>query len=296
MSKFIVPALACALALPALPASAEKVGNVGAANVAAFGTPPSASRHALAVGLGVEKGERIDTSSEGNAQIVFNDTSTMTVGRNSSVVIDDFAYRGGEGGAQGVRMAKGVMRFVGGGVSHASGAGLRTPTAAIGVRGGSVLLRIGGACGTLVVHQVGIVVVNGAHGTSQTLNRPGFGVCASENGVSEPFRVSGATIAEITDAMASRGGQVGGARRLPRNEDAAFALGDHAPASVELPPGLDALAPVWAGNALVQSRANVDNQPAPPVPASTASPPPWGEGPPPGEGGEGEGPPPNNNR
>lgn len=275
MTKFIAPALACLLFLPS-PAAAERVGNVGAANAAAFGTPPQASRRALAVGLGVEKGERIDTANEGNAQIVFDDSSTMTVGRNSSVIIDDFAYQGG-GGSQGVRFAKGVMRFVGGNVSHQSGAVLRTPTAAIGVRGGSVLMRIGGDCGTLVVHQVGIVRVDGAHGTSQILNRPGFGVCANADGVSEPFRVSGQTIADITAEMASQGRQRGGARHLPSNEDAAVALGDHAPASVDLPPGLEALAPVWAGNALVQSRANVENQPAPqPSPPVDARPP--GEG------------------
>jgi hypothetical protein len=285
MDKFLLPALACLLTLPAPPAAAERVGNVGAANAAAFGTPPAASRHALAVGLGVDKGERIDTTNDGNAQIVFNDSSTLTVGRNSAVVIDDFAYHGA-GGNQGVRFAKGVMRFVGGGVSHQSGANLQTPTAAIGVRGGSVLMRIGGDCGTLVVHQVGVVQVNGANGTSQTLNRPGFGVCANENGVSEPFRVSGQTIAEITAEMASHGHQRGGAHHLPGNEAAAVALGDHAPASVQPPPGLDALGPVWAGNALVQSRANVDNQPAPPL--AVAPPPPpneGGEGPP-NEGGE----------
>jgi hypothetical protein len=264
MNRFLVPALVCALAFPA--GAAERVGNVGAANSAAFGTPPSAGRHALAVGLGVERGERIDTSQEGNAQIVFDDTSTMTVGHNSSVTIDDFTY-GGAGGSQGVRLAKGVLRFVGGGVSHQSGASVRTPTAAVGVRGGSFLMRQGGECGTLVVHQVGIVRVDGAMGSSQILNRPGFGVCANESGVSEPFRVSGETIAAITAEMASHGRQRGGAHRQPANEAAAVALGDHAPSSVQPPPGLDALGPVWAGNALVQSRANVDNQPAPPPPA-----------------------------
>jgi hypothetical protein len=65
--------------------------------------------------------------------------------------------------------------------------------------------------------------------------------------------------------MASVGGQSGGAKRKPRNEEANLALGNDRPASVEPPPGLDALGPVWAGNALVQSQANVENQPSPPV-------------------------------
>jgi hypothetical protein len=91
MNRLLASALSCALALPSVPTmAAERVGNVGAVNAAAFGTPPVAARRALAVGLGVEKGERIDTSGEGNAQITFNDSSTLTVGRNSSVTIDDF--------------------------------------------------------------------------------------------------------------------------------------------------------------------------------------------------------------
>jgi hypothetical protein len=265
MSKLSFP-LAFALAWTVAPAVAEYVGNVGAANPAAFGTPPGAVRRPLLVGLGVEMGERIDTANEGNAQIIFNDSSTLTVGRNSSLAIDEFVYQGGRG-SQGVRLAKGVMRFVGGGVSHVSGAKLKTPTADVGVRGGSVLARIGGECGTLIVHQVGVVEVTGAGG-SQTLTRPGFGVCATAAGVSEPFRVPAAAIVAITAEMASHHGQNGGARRKHVDESAGM-LGDHAPPDVQPSPGLEALAPVWAGDAIVQSNANVNNQPSP-----TPSPPP----------------------
>jgi hypothetical protein len=256
-----VLALSLGFAVAALPATAEKVGNVGAVNVSAHGTPPGAARHALSVGLGVEKRERIDTTTEGSAQIVFNDSSTMTVGRNSSVVVDDFVYSGSSG-SQGVTVAKGVMRFVGGGVSHDSGATLKTPTASIGLRGGSVMVSVGGECGALVVHQYGISVVTGGGGDSQTLNRPGFGVCARSGGVSEPFRVPPDVIASLIAQMASQNGQSGGARKKPSNTEANFELGNDRPASVEAPPGLEALGPVWAGNALVQSHANVVNQPS----------------------------------
>jgi hypothetical protein len=264
-TRFSILALAslAGLVVAVGPAAAEKVGNVGAVNVSAHGTPPGAAKHVLAVGLGVEKRERIETSTDGSAQIVFNDTSTMTVGRNSSVVIDDFVYTGG-GGSQGVSIAKGVMRFVGGGVSHGSGASVKTPTASIGVRGGSVLVRVGGECGTLVFHQIGTAHVVGANGDTQTLNRAGFGVCARSDGLSEPFRVPAETIAAMSAQMASQAGQSGGVKNKPRNQSANLALGDDRPPSVEPPPGLDALGPVWAGNAIVQSRANVENQPVPP--------------------------------
>lgn len=263
MKKFSAAATT-ALALVTGPALADNVGNVGAVNQSAHGTPPGAAKRSLSVGLGVQRRERIETSPYGSAQIVFNDTSTMTVGRNSAVTVDDFVYSRGGGGQQGVSMAKGVMRFVGGGVSHEGGTRLRTPTASIGVRGGTALVRIGGSCGTLVVHQYGFIDVGG-----QALTRPGYGVCAPSGGpVSEPFLVPPETIAEIIAALESGKRQRGGAKREPTNEEANLALGNDRPPDVVSPPGLDALGPVWFGNALVQSRANVDNQPAPlPTPA-----------------------------
>ena len=246
----------CGGLLAAAPAFAENVGNVGAVNQSAHGTPPGAATRSLSLGLGVQKRERIETSPEGSAQIVFSDTSTMTIGRNSAVTIDDFVYSGG-GGKQGVSMAKGVMRFVGGGVSHESGARLRTPTASIGVRGGSAMVQTGGQCGTLVVHQYGVVDVGG-----QTLTRPGYGVCAPAGGpVSELFKVPPETIAAMTAALESGKKQRGGAKTQPTSEEANLFLGHAPPPDVVDPPGLDALNPFWAGNALVQSRANADNQP-----------------------------------
>jgi hypothetical protein len=271
MKNVSILALAAVGAFACLPANAEKVGNVGAVNVAAHGTPPGAAKRPLSVGLGVEKRERIETAAEGSAQIVFNDSSTMTVGRNSSVVIDDFVYNG-SGGSQGVSVAKGVMRFVGGGVSHGSGANFKTPTASIGVRGGSFMVLLGGECEALVYHQNGVTEVAGVQGDSQILNRPGFGVCARSSGVSEPFRVPPEIVAAMNAQMASRGGQSGGVKKKPNNEEADLLLGHDRAPSIEQPPGLDALGPVWAGNAIVRSQANVENQPFPPPPEAPSLP------------------------
>lgn len=266
MRNVSVLALAAIGVLACFPAKAEKVGNIGAVNVAAHGTPPGAAKHPLSVGLGVEKRERIETAGDGSAQIVFNDSSTMTVGRSSSVVIDDFVYNGSSG-SQGVSLAKGVMRFVGGGVSHGSGAEFKTPTASIGLRGGSIMVRLDGECEALIYHQYGVTEVVGVQGDSQVLNRPGFGVCARSSGVSEPFRVPPEIVAAMNAQLASLKGQSGGARKKPREEEAELLLGHDRAPSVEPPPGLDALGPVWAGNALVQSGANVENQPFPLPPA-----------------------------
>jgi hypothetical protein len=238
------------------PALAENVGNVGAVNQSAHGTPPGAAKRSLSVGLGVQKRERIETSPQGSAQIVFNDTSTMTVGRNSAVTVDDFVYSGGRG-QQGVSLAKGVMRFVGGGVSHEGGTRLRTPTASIGVRGGTAMVQVTSS-GTLVVHQYGVTQVGG-----QTLTQAGYGVFVSNNGqVSEPFLVPPETIAQMIAALESGKKQHGGVKQTPTSEEANLMLGGAPPQNVVSSPGLDALGPMWAGNAIVQSQTNVQNQPA----------------------------------
>ena len=253
----------------ACPARAEKVGAVGAVNQSAQGTPPGASARALSVGNGIENRERIETSASGSAQIVFNDTSTMTVGRNSAVTIDEFVYNGA-GGRQGVSLAKGVMRFVGGGVSHEGGAGVRTPTASIGVRGGSIMARVGGQCATLVVHQYGRVTVTGAQ-NEQVLTRSGFGVCVDASGVvSEPYRVPASVVAEMSLQMRSDGKQTGGVSRPPQNREADLGLYQDRTPDFGPTAGLDVVMPQWAGNAIVQSGANAGNQPAP-TPAPAAS-------------------------
>lgn len=259
--------LASCLFLAAGAARAETVGNVGAVNKNAHGTPPGAAAHPLAIGLGVAKRERIETTGEGSAQIVFRDTSTMTIGRNSAVTIDDFVYDSNASrGAQGVSVAKGVLRFVGGGVSHESGAKLNTPTASIGVRGGTALVKVGGECGTLVVIQHGVATVSNAT-SSEILSRSGYGVCAPADGpISTPYPVPGNEIANLNLQLASTGAQTGGVINPPKNPRAHQRLGDSRPPNDVPGPGLDDLNMIWAGGSIVQSRANEANQPAPPPP------------------------------
>jgi hypothetical protein len=260
--------LLATLAQASAGARAETVGNVGAANQSARGTPPGQSGHTLTLGGSVANRERIETSADGSAQIVFLDTSTMTVGRNSAVTVDHFVYNGNAGaGAQGLSLAKGVMRFVGGGVSHSSGAQVKTPSASIGVRGGAALVSLGGECGALVILQNGVVTVSNASDTT-TLTRAGYGVCAPADGgaIPEATLISASTIAALNARLVSKGRQTAGAVTQPDDPDARRKLG-HERAPDETPfTGLDLLAPVWGGDAIVRSHAGVINQPTTPPP------------------------------
>lgn len=127
--KILLPILVAATTLLAGTAFAELVGNVGAVNQSAEGAPPGGGAHKLSIGAGVEARERITTSAQGSAQIVFRDQSTMTVGRGSSITINKFVYNGNQSaGAQAATLSKGALRFVGGAVSHTEGAKIETPS------------------------------------------------------------------------------------------------------------------------------------------------------------------------
>jgi hypothetical protein len=261
-------ALSACFSLLAFGAAAEKVGSVGAVNQTARGAAPGATAQVLSLGSGIVDRERVETSGDGNAQIVFLDSSTLTIGRNTAVTIDRFVYSGAAGsGQQAISAAKGVLRFVGGGVSHGGGASLTTPAATIGVRGGTALVSLEEPnCGTLIADQYGELTIV-AGGRRIVLRRPGVAVCVALDGLSEPFRISAEQIARLNATLGSSGGQHGGAKRRPTNQEASNALGDERPPAdlVARNGGLDYLGAFWGGDELARSRAQSLHQPLPPV-------------------------------
>lgn len=130
-------------ALWATSADAQNYGRVGAVNNDATGTPPGSATRKLAVGSGVVVKERVRTSSSGSTQLQFPDQSTLNIGSNSDIVIDQFVYDpSAKTGSMVAKAAKGVLRYVGGQISHNSGATINTPSAAIGIRGGIVTVML----------------------------------------------------------------------------------------------------------------------------------------------------------
>ncbi len=85
--------------------------------------------------------ERIETDGSGSLQVMFVDKSSLTIGPNSNLVIDQFVYNAGGGTGQfAASLTKGAVRFVGGQISHTAGATINTPSATIGIRGGAALI------------------------------------------------------------------------------------------------------------------------------------------------------------
>jgi hypothetical protein len=89
LASLILP-MAIAMCHPAM--ADERVGVNSAVNPAGTGTPPSGSPRQLMIGQDVIFKERVNTEAAGQTQILFLDQSSMSVGPNSDLTIDEFVY------------------------------------------------------------------------------------------------------------------------------------------------------------------------------------------------------------
>jgi hypothetical protein len=200
-----VAAAVATLAAASDGAAAQTVGAAGAVNPQTHG-----GDRVLQVGSSIIFRERITTSTSGSTQIMFVDKTTLSVGPNSNILIDEFVYNPNTGsGRMTVTLTKGALRMVGGNVTHSQGATIKTPVATIGVRG-AVMTAIHDAGGTQAINHFGTVTVTSG-GASQTITRSGYGVfvktAGSPPGSPEPAKNIGA----VTSLLTSTTGQNGGA-------------------------------------------------------------------------------------
>ncbi|MGP0061326.1 MAG: FecR domain-containing protein [Beijerinckiaceae bacterium] len=263
MFRFMYAAIAICLpaacALVATTAGAQDVGNIGAANPRAVGTPPGAAARELAIGERVVNKERILTTEAGTAQVTFIDRTTLNIGRNSSVTIDKFLYDSQAGvGEFAASMSKGVMRFVGGQISHSSGATVTTPVATIGVRGGTTIILFRASGGIIVIGHSGVIDVANAV-SRQTNLRPGYAIQVNGRNVviGEAFPVPPEILAEANARLTSRVGQMGGARILPTDTLAArYGIGTGRLAEdPRTAPGLDTVGLLNLGDFFIANRS-----------------------------------------
>jgi hypothetical protein len=140
-------------------------------------------------------------------------------------VIDRFVYNPATTKGQlAITLGKGVLRVVGGVATHSEGAIIRTPVAAIGLRGGIAIISHSGAKGTQAILGFGHMSVTtlcggGGNCTPNTVqvSRPGFGVTvAGFNGPPpSPSRASSQQLAQSNSQLGSHRGQTGGATQQP---------------------------------------------------------------------------------
>jgi hypothetical protein len=296
--------LLTAVALPPQASAQQNVGRVGAVNPASTGTPPGAAPRTLVIGADVLHMERIQTSSAGSTQVVFPDTSTLNVGRDSNIVIDEYVYNPNAGtGSMVASIGKGVMRFVGGQISHTQGMQVKTPVATLGVRGGVVTVvyplpasiasldaNIAGCKGQLVMGHVGAITLRNS--VNAVAVRPGFAACVNSvnERIGEPFRIPDLLLQRVMALLTSSPGQTGGAVNLPTDRmTAREGLGGTILNDPARPPGSDPLgytAIHQGGDALVRNQSQTNQTqnifvPPPPPPTPPSPPPATPPSPPP---------------
>ncbi|HJU19890.1 MAG TPA: hypothetical protein VJ770_25845 [Stellaceae bacterium] len=201
-------------------AAQQRVGVNGAVNVEATGIPPNAPPRRLVIGQPVIFNEHVTTNRLGQTQILFVDASSMSIGPNSDLVIDQFVYNPSTGtGRMAANLARGIFRYIGGKLSkEPNGVSMTTPAATIGIRGGVLLVDVTPAGRIEVIFEYGGgVTVTGLNGVSQTIIRPGYEVVVAGPGASPsaPFPAPPGTTARLLAALDGRPGANGGATVIP---------------------------------------------------------------------------------
>jgi hypothetical protein len=193
-SRLSAAIVVAGLALAATPANAQVVGTTSAVNP----TSTSAGR-TLTLGAQIIHDDRIRTDAKASLQLLFIDRTSMSIGPNSDVIIDDYVFdTKANAGKLTVSLGKGLLRFIGGQITHSGEANIKTPSALIGIRGGAAQVSVGSQ-GTQAVFLggnspgAGITVTpiamagSGAAGSSGrpvTITTPGYGTTVSNAGVS----------------------------------------------------------------------------------------------------------------
>ncbi len=249
------PILALALgALAVSPgqAAAQTVGTVGAVTPLSLGTPPGEKTRNMVIGARVIANELIQTGGEGTLNVLFLDRTSLSIGRNSTLVIDKYVYDPATGkGVMTATMARGVMRFIGGQISHTTGVKVLTPVATIGVRGGMMTVSVGPGGVSVMSHYGHIDVANDAG--HQLLLRSGFTVHVS--GRHDFIASPGQTSLQALDAnyAALSGGKGGDGLS---DSAAHFGVADPPlPNDPDSMPGPDTIGMVNLGQAFVGNRS-----------------------------------------
>ncbi len=131
-----------AIVLLGLPAAQAKVGVTSQTTNNPLGTPPQQQQRTLKVGIDVFANERIQTTANDRAHLLFLDGSSLTVGPNADLFIDKYVYDPNTGtGELAVSATKGIFRLVGGRITKSNEATIKVGTSTIGIRGGITIVN-----------------------------------------------------------------------------------------------------------------------------------------------------------
>jgi hypothetical protein len=165
------------------------------------------------VGDSIFENQRIVTDSRSRMQLMMVDKSSITIGPNSDLTINQYRFdkKKPNVGQMVLSAAKGLFRFVGGLLSKRNPVRVKTPLATIGIRGAVAFVELtnnGGQPGVRVTFFYGdeVSVSPNGGGPTEILNQPGFQVEVSNDGQVQSSQLSPAAIAAVAKAVESTEG------------------------------------------------------------------------------------------
>jgi hypothetical protein len=194
LARFLIAGLAGAFlaGAAATACAASKIGVAAAVRNDVQALQGRAAR-ALSVGSDLFASERIRTGATGSAQLLLLDKTSLTVGPNAELGLEQFAYNADRGtGRVVIDAVQGAMRFISGSQNPRDYT-IRTPIVTLGLRGTVVDLIVSNG-------QVIVILVEGAltmtvNGRTYTLDRPGTAFIFSADGtVQGPVTWDGAIL------------------------------------------------------------------------------------------------------
>lgn len=214
-------AAATATSLLSTPTGAAVVtgDRVGVATTARPGVRSISGEHVVYAGNDIFHGERLETDGTGALHILFMDQSSLTLGPNSAITIDEYLFRPerGEGSLQ-VRLLKGFLRVVGGLLSKHTDTRVQTRLSTIGIRGGITIVEADDTqtrSTFLFGQHMQVTAPSGQ--TAELVTRPGFSVVSSPAGLSAPMRVPVEEFVALLGRFESRfSAPAGGQAFMPR--------------------------------------------------------------------------------
>jgi hypothetical protein len=154
-------------------ATAETVGKMTAVQTQVR----KAGAGVIGVGAPIAMGDQLRSNSTGLGMIVFQDESSVKLGPNSRLTIDEFVYNPGGSGSLGISMDRGVSRFYGGQVSKKGQMKISTPHVILGVRGGIIEVNVANGRTTGILRAGKLICM--VNGITRVITKPGF-ACISD--------------------------------------------------------------------------------------------------------------------
>lgn len=179
-----IVALAACLAAPAW-------ARVGVTSVTDGGT-------SVTPGSDLQAGQQIATGADGRVHLMFLDGSAVTVGPNSVLTIERFAYDpAGKTGEMTLNVQQGTVRLVGGAIGKSRDIEIRTPSGSVGLRGGIAAVTVGNGGATTADFLSGSAMRVTGQGITQTATRTGSQISLLPGG--QPTRAAVLAPGQLTN-------------------------------------------------------------------------------------------------